>query len=48
MCVKILVLYIYTKEGYDMFHLRQLVKMLLLCLVLFPVVLKFILMPSAI
>ena len=46
MCIKVLVLYLYTKEGYDIFHLKQLVKLFLLCLVLFTVVVKFLVLES--
>ena len=46
MGLKLLLIYLYTREGYDMFHLRQLIKMALLCLVIFFVVVKFAVMDS--
>ena len=46
MGLKLLLIYLYTREGYDMFHLKQLIKLALLCLVVFFVGVKFAVMDS--
>lgn len=44
MSLKVLLLYIYYRQGYEMFHVRQLIKLILLVLVAFYAMVKFIVM----